>query len=248
MSQPFGVYLQCYKNPFATYKCLESLRRHYPDCTVILLSDNGYDYTNMAKFFNCIYIHETQNLPLIYKDIDTGSHINHAIQLIKRICNAFQLCKEEYIMWLEDDVVINKPITDTFKHSINGFCPNNIEQFKNNIELKEKYPYIDSNNVYKFTGHGGSVFHKQTLLNTFTKEDIVIDILLNWKNYGFPTDICQDFLFSVLAILNGGTVGPYEGHCDGYGNNIRNNINVQHQYKRWYDIELPNELKHLVKI
>jgi hypothetical protein len=52
----------------------------------------------------------------------------------------------------------------------------------------------------------------------------------------------------MLVILNGGTVGSYEGHCDGYGNVIHDIINVQHQYKRWYDIELPDELKHLVKI
>lgn len=248
MSQPFGVYLQCYKNPLATFKSLESLRSHYPYCSVVLISDNGYDYSEMAKYFNCIYIHGTQNLPLIYKDIDSGNHITHAIQLIKRIYYAFQLCKEEYIMWLEDDVIINKPIVDTFKYGINGFSPNNIDQFSNNNPLKQKYPYMSDNNSYKFTGHGGSVFHKQTLLNAFEKEEIVMDVLLNWKNYEFPSDLCQDFFFSVLVNLNNGTVGNYEGHYDVYNNVINPLINVQHQYKRWYGIDLPDELKHLVKM
>jgi hypothetical protein len=62
MSQPFGAYLQCHKQPLATYKCLESFRNNYPDSTVILLSDNGYDYSEMANFFGCIYIHENENI------------------------------------------------------------------------------------------------------------------------------------------------------------------------------------------
>ena len=32
---------QCYKNPLATYECLESFRRFYPDSQIVLLSDNG---------------------------------------------------------------------------------------------------------------------------------------------------------------------------------------------------------------
>ena len=59
-----GAYLQCYKNPYATFKCLESFRTHYPHGTIVLLSDNGYDYTNMARHFDCIYIH-AESLPLL---------------------------------------------------------------------------------------------------------------------------------------------------------------------------------------
>jgi len=40
---------QCYKNPLATYECLESFRRFYPDSQVVLYSDNGYDYIEMAS-------------------------------------------------------------------------------------------------------------------------------------------------------------------------------------------------------
>ena len=61
-TQEFGAYLQCYKNPYATYKCLESFRTFYPDNTIVLLSDNGYDYTKMAEYFKCIYIHSNENI------------------------------------------------------------------------------------------------------------------------------------------------------------------------------------------
>lgn len=51
----FGIYFQCYKQPYAIYKALESIRMFYKDCTIILLSDNGYDYSEIAKYFNCTY-------------------------------------------------------------------------------------------------------------------------------------------------------------------------------------------------
>ena len=65
--QTLGAFLQCHKNPYATYKCLESFRKHYPMSTIVLLSDNGCDYTEMAKHFDCIYIHEKEHNPFIYE-------------------------------------------------------------------------------------------------------------------------------------------------------------------------------------
>jgi hypothetical protein len=56
--QTLGAMLQCYKNPYATYKCIESFRQHYPDSTIVIISDNGYDYTKLAEHFNCIYTDE----------------------------------------------------------------------------------------------------------------------------------------------------------------------------------------------
>jgi hypothetical protein len=244
---PFGIYLQCHKNSFATYKCLENLRRFYPDCTVILLSDNGYDFTEMAKFFNCIYIHETENLWLTYKDLDSGSHIENSMKLINRVKHAFSLCKEEYVMWLEDDVIINSPIKGPLLYDINGFCPNRIQDFSN-IELAKTYGFIDINKEYKFTGHGGSIFHKQNTITCFNNEPIIMDILLNWRKYRFPSDIGQDFLFSVIITLNGGIIGPYDGHYDGFDRRtVYPEMVVQHQYKRWYGVDMPEELKYLIK-
>jgi len=244
-TQHFGAYLQCYKNPYATYKCLESFRKFYPDNTVVLLSDNGYDYTEMAKYFKCIYIHSHENVQFIYKDSNDIGKFENTFKLIDRVINAFQLCNEEYIMWLEDDVSINNRITDTFMYEINGFCPNRLSD--TSVErLREKYTSIDSNKKYHFTGHGGSIFNKNFLIESMQNKVIIHDILENWIYYELPSDIAQDFLFSVIITLSGGTIGPYQGHYDGY-NGLNRDITVQHQYKVWYNVPLPNELKFLIK-
>jgi hypothetical protein len=151
---------------------------------------------------------------------------------------------------------VNQKIEDGFNYDINGFCPNFIVTHK----IYEKYNIIDLKKIYRLSGHGGTVFRKRKLLESFLNEDVVMDVLTNWTNYGFPTDVCQDYLFSVLVTLNGGTVGPYEGHNDGQlhsvyyknGTMIKNyvvqpEIRIQHQYKKWYGVPMPDDLKHLVE-
>lgn len=238
-----GAYLQCYKNPYATYKCLESFRRFYPSGTIVLLSDNGYNYSKMAQFFDCMYIHCDENVPVNLLDVNNNEFVlKHCKKLIERISSAFLLIKEDYIMWLEDDVIINGRIIDNFQYDINGFCPNTIVTRL----LCSRFKNLDPNRKYPFSGHGGTVFNKTNTLSSFLREDIIDEVGLNWLNYDLPTTAAQDYLFSILVTLNGGTVGPYGGHADRHDNQIDPRITVQHQYKRWYGVLMPDELKHLV--
>jgi len=243
MNNRIGAFLQCYKNPYATYKCLESFRQFYPDSTIVILSDNGYNYSEMAKFFNCIYIHDDENILLIHNNIDNGSHINNSNKLIERIKNAFQQIKEEYVIWLEDDVSINGMINDDFRYDLNGFSPNRI----NIDELKKKYAFLSDNKIYRYSGHGGSVFHKNNFLKYIENREIIDDILINWKRYNFASNICQDLFFSIIITLNHGTIGPYEGHYD-FSRYKNNHIIVQHQYKVWYNYKMPIELEYLIHL
>lgn len=252
--QSIGAFFQCYKNPRATYETLKSFRNHYPSNTVVLLSDNGYDYTEMAKYFNCIYMHETENVPFTIR-LDTDPHDKSQVsyytilcnkedfllkgnKLIKRFVDVFKLLKEEYILILEDDVYVHNIITDKFKYDLNGYCPNSFQK-KCIDELVKKYN-IDTNKLYHYSGHGGSVYNKEILLDCLKNTIIIDDILDNWTNYNFD-ELCCDLFISLLLTINGKTIGPYDGHNDS------SNAIIQHQYKIWYGKELPEELKYLVK-
>jgi hypothetical protein len=243
-TQDFGAYLQCYKNPYATYKCLESFRTFYPDNTIVILSDNGYDYTKMAEYFKCIYIHSNENTAFIYDDPNNSGKFENTFKLIERVVKAFELCKEDYVMWLEDDVSINNKITDIFRYDLNGFCPNFIPE-QGIIKLQEKYGILDINKRYHFTGHGGSVFNKNFFIKAMQNKPLIHDILENWVYYDFPTTIAQDFLFSVIITLYDGTIGSYSGHYDNHYE-LDKMIDVQHQYKEYYNIPLPYELQRFV--
>jgi len=239
-SQDFGAFFQCYKSPMATYQCLNSFRRHYPNSTIVLVSDNGYNYTKMAEYFKCIYIHCNENAHLITKI--EGDYIKKVHALLKRIKNAFLLINEEYVMWLEDDVSINDKITDTFRYDINGFCPN---EYGIVDALKKTYPFLKKECIYRWSGHGGSIFHKGNLLSCLDNTPILDNVLINWKEYELASNISQDYLLSLLMILNQFTIGPYEGHADGT-HGLNHYIKIQHQYKELYNTPLPPELVHLV--
>ena len=73
-------------------------------------------------------------------------------------------------------------------------------------------------------------------------------MLENWHNYHLlPDELPQDYFFSLLMIINKGSVGPYFGHADGINNEIDKSIYVQHQYKRFYGCFLSKEHEYLIK-
>ena len=251
MTPQFGAYFQCYKNPFATYKVLESFRKFYPTNSIVLCSDNGYDYTKMAQHFNCIYQHRVKNMWLIYSDcteIDkgvNGAHIVWAKEVLQHMQSMFSLVKEDYILWLEDDLSINHMISDTCSNDINGYNPN---QYWTNMkmELSKKYAHINPSNKYTWSGGGGSIFNKNTMLHYLKNEEIIDDILINWTNYDLTREIVCDFLLSLIVHLNNGTVGALNGMQDGARDIIDMSLAIQHQYKRYYNVTIPDELAYLV--
>jgi hypothetical protein len=197
----------------------------------------------MSKKFNCIYIHETINVGFEYPAIEIPNKYINSYKFIERFYNVFKLIKEDYIMLLEDDVIITDTIKDIFRYDLNGYCPNSL--WKNQlIKLKLKYNFIDINAIYKRTGHGGSVAYKKNILNFFENKAIIEDIVINWVYYEFPVNVNSDFLISLIIILNKGTIGAYTGHADGGGRDI----SVQHQHKEYYRLPLPDNLKYLCKI
>jgi hypothetical protein len=245
MSSPeFGAFFQCYKNPYATFICLNSFRTHYPNNTIVLLSDNGYDYSEMATCFNCIYIHENENARFVSSltDVDLGLHFTNAHKLLERVRKCFSLCKEDYVIWLEDDVFIHDKINDNFYYDMNGYSPNTISK-SHLYELSKTYKNIDINKEYRFTGHGGTIFHKNRFIEYSKNTEIINDLLINWKRYGY-SELAQDFFFSLLVTLQNGTIGPYNGHGEF---NSHTNITVRHQYKDFYGIQMPDNIKYLVK-
>jgi len=239
MSQSLGAYFQCYKNPFSTYKCLESFRKFYPDSTIVLLSNDGYDYSEMAKYFNCIYIHEYESATFVYYITNDDTYIINTNKLVDRVKKVFNVIKEDYIIWLEDDVSVNNLIQDTFKFDINGFSPNKIPI----EELQKKYTFLNNNTEYKFSGHGGSVFNKKSCLNYLNNKEIIDDVLVNWKKYFCYNFIAHDLFLSIIVTLNNGIIGSYNGHYDSFYHN--QNIIIQHQYKYYYDQPIPENIKHL---
>jgi hypothetical protein len=148
-------------------------------------------------------------------------------------------------MWLEDDIIINSKITDTFKYDMNGWCPNNINGNGVYERFVDDNPIIDKDRIYVRNGHGGTVFHKNNIIKYFENDKVVNRLLEKYNYYSFPWN--QDFLFSVITVLNGGSIGPYDGHADGIDCRINPALCVQHQYKLYYGVNPPDFIQHMIK-
>lgn len=234
-----AAYFQCYKQPLATYYALQSFRKTYPTQTIVLISDNGYNYSKMAKHFNCIYIHSDCNYPLI-NNIDDKYKLK-VYGLIERILYACSLIKEEYIMWLEDDVYIHRPSPLSLQYDLNGYCPNTISS-NHFMTLKGDFPNL--NNEIRISGHGGSIYKKDSLVKSLINTNPINTLLDNWQIYFSPeANLCQDLFISILLHINGYSIGPLEGHGD--SSELDSNFTIQHQYKKYYGIPMPEELSYL---
>ena len=102
-----GFYYQVYKQPKATLEALKDIRKFFPQAPVYLVSDYGYDYSVMAKRYNCAYEHS---------DLSVGrcegcKDIHNVYPWLERIDRAIEYCQTPWMIKMEDDVSIRNKIT-----------------------------------------------------------------------------------------------------------------------------------------
>jgi hypothetical protein len=234
-----GAYFQCHKNPYATYESLRTFRQFYPTEPILLLSDNGYDYTEMAKHFNCTYLHETTSCRVTLPIRDGYQ------STVERLRKAFSMMSTDYFVLLEDDVITTAKYTQDFKGDIHGNCINKIRaSIFNNIP----FSLVKNEDKY-FTGHGGSVYKTSTMNKILNNDEQLTWLLTNWEAVGLGPTVDVDIFLSLLVIVNGGTICHLSEHKDLLTNHITdiNGVAFLHQVKYFYGKDLPDNLKHLIK-
>lgn len=224
-----GAFFQCHKNYKATEFALKVFRSAYPTSTIILLSDNGYDYSKFVDEYNVIYFHETSSCPPSFDAKDTEKHK----LCIQRWQHYLPLIKEDYFMILEDDVLVLKPYDEPFLGTINGNCINVLSS-----EIFKKIPdspFLPETNVF-YSGHGGSVYHKTQFLHAISNPLRNEFLFTNWYQLGLGPVICFDIFCSLVVLLDGGTIHHLKTHKEKYTNtNSLFEAHVIHQFKDLYE-------------
>ena len=80
-----GVFHQVYTRPKATEEAIKSFRQFHPDTPYVLVCDGGKSFHRIAKRYDCLYVHEEDNLG--YRDHTHASGI-------------YGMTKEEVLEWL----------------------------------------------------------------------------------------------------------------------------------------------------
>ena len=240
MEKMIGAFYQCYKNKKAVDYVLSKYTENYPNSDVVLISDGGDDYKDIAEKYNCKYFFE--------ENLNTGSqralvfnNVESIIKYIDRISKYINLINAKYFLNLEDDVIVfkktdhNELIYDINGCNFNEFLSPKLEKILKNYNSN----LISLNKIY-FGGCGGCFFNIDFFKQiTKDKQKLKIDIEEFFYNsaYGEPA---ADRVFSFLCYKNQGTIGQYKGFCETWHpdyetRKLNNSIEVLHQYKELYE-------------
>jgi hypothetical protein len=238
-----GAFYQCFKQPKALINVLRCFRKVYPDSTVVLVSNNGDNMENIAKFFNCNYVHslESNSKHSVYFEDGEGVKL-----YVKRIYEAAQKIKEDYILLLADDVHVWKPITN-LKYDLNGgegYWRGRLKRKLANLFRKNKITYSKYDDMRAYGD--GFIMRKKFILDHFNDIDAPLkEFMPSIKaKYGglLPSDVC----INTLTVYFGGSVGPYCGWYEKtrlfyWPRKLLGTIQVSHQEKFFYNKPLDKE-------
>jgi hypothetical protein len=191
-----GAYLPIYKNLELAERTVKSFRNFYPKEPFYLLSDNGLDFSDLAKKYDCYYEHS---------DVNTGinpylSKESFSIQQ-NRFKRAFEYCCSDYVIYLEDDVLIRKKICIDPTVYIAGVMVGNIIPQALIKYLEDKYRCKFEHNQYGACG--GALLKRQTYIDNFNiverfiKEDL--DIVIECCNRIIAGDMLMVVLYTIFG-------------------------------------------------
>jgi hypothetical protein len=249
--QNIGAFYQCYKNPKAVISAISSFRKFYPESDIFLVSDNGFDYSNLAKKYNCFYKHETKKTgnekTIMAKDAKTF------LVWLNRFKESLYKIKEDYIMMMEDDVLTMGKIDEELFYDMNGICePKTYLGFRMTQFLKTKNRYLPLFSFrHPYSCYGGTIIKKSAALKYLNNEENIIKILEKYERKPIPY-YASDKWMTLIMLYNGASIGPYNGYCETRSPiyierlNIKKDIKILHQYKEIYNKELTKEEKEML--
>lgn len=229
-----GAFHQAYRNKKATENVIKNFRLHYPNNPYFLFSDNGLDFIDIANEYNCFY--EFCDYQIGYNKY-TGFGKKGSFEWLKRFNKACIKLNTEYVIMLEDDVLIQNDIYIPEKTEFYGLSvPGNkipqefIEYFTN------KYSSIFYNDWYG--SGGGSVFRSKTFIDNYEKiikifEEEYDHITSNLNvNFGWV-----DFFMTTFYYMCGKeyTINPFLTETTKNSNWKNSYFSIVHHYKELYE-------------
>eukprot|EP00039_Didymoeca_costata_P031207 m.33667 g.33667 ORF g.33667 m.33667 type:complete len:412 (+) comp8584_c0_seq1:91-1326(+) len=98
-SSMFGFYIHAFADVAATAYSVKRLNEVFPDSPVYVISDGGYDFSPMCKIYKCIF-----------RLCPPANDRWHPLPFVRRFWDAAIALKTDYIIMLEPDNTIHRPI------------------------------------------------------------------------------------------------------------------------------------------
>jgi hypothetical protein len=222
-----------------------SIRKFYPDAPIVLINDGckQFDYSEMAKKYNCFYIEKDREICLHYPDIQ-GSY-----EFLNRTLEACKLANTDWMIHLHPDVICqgkicyhpNAYLAGVGCGSNNGVSNNNWKM-GNRDDLKRVSDYIRNLQpdveINGWGWCGGSIMNVDAFYKVydsvcgenakFKLEDIRRDTWINVTEH-------EDTMMSVLFGINGFGYRIWKDNPE-YHRGVKTGAFL-HGYKEHYDFK-----------
>ena len=207
-----GFYVQVYnESPEYLGEMLTGIRRYFPSSPIVVLSDHGNRYDEFCAFYNCTFVWAKEQL-----NVDRGRkpHTYNCKDQMRRIANAIELNKVQYIFLWESDARVVGPLLNAPTHDLMQMgCDHNHFRPKVKALVDELFPYLEGT-VKGWTSTGGTLFDglkvakalASLTLDGFYSSDL-------WTNLvkGFSlADTTEDCCLIATAMVAGMTVGMWK--------------------------------------
>lgn len=235
--QTLGAFYQCHKQPRSFLGAVSSFREFYPDSTLYVVNDGGYDYEQYCRSVGAIYsyVPKVSSLGILaFTSQDT------ALAYLKRLWDSFAHIPESHVVLLEDDVRVVRRHRVPFTHSVNG-CNHNVRLPDVMVEALRRRGYTGP---LFYGACGGCVLDREFFAAIpFADVEAVI------AETPMP-EFYSDQLTSFLALYFGGTIGDYDDFYETFYPDVvprlvDDRIAFLHQYKYDYNVE-PTPAQHAV--
>lgn len=227
--QTLAAFYQCHKQPRSFLLCLESFRKFYPDSSIYVVNDGGYDYSHYCRRIGADYSYVTR---VSSNDLLVFSSKATALTYLKRLWDSFSTFSESHVILLEDDVRVLRHHTLPFGHSING-CNHNVHL---PVAMVEKLRQRGYGGPLFYGACGGCVLDKEFFASIpFAEVERLLDETPLQEFY-------SDQLTSFIALYFGGTIGDYNEfyetfYADAIARLVADEVAFLHQYKYDYNVE-----------
>ena len=240
-SHLFGFYYQVYKKPKATLEVVKSIRTFMPNAPLYLLSSAGYHYDPLVTRF--------ANFTKYEYDEHNAGHEGEGLALwLERLKRAALWCDCEYLVTMEDDTYLHKPLIEAPPDDAGGVMSHLWNPHWTD-ELRDRF---DPNRTWSYESHGlcgGSYFRVSAFLDAYGKT--------NWSRIEemgtvwWPIGRYNDVTLAIIMMDAGYRLQPW--------NNVKQPVTIGQkarrrqvnmtaiQLQRTRDTALTHGLKHFYR-
>jgi hypothetical protein len=209
MTVKFGCFHTVYENKRATEFVLEQFRKYHPDAPYTICCDGGVDYSDLARKYNCNYVHSYMRIGRRNSGHPSGIYgftkdeSLHWIHMFREAAIHVKNGGGSHMIMMEDDVLTQGEVKIDPNWQCAGFDVPGNKISPSLIEyIRQRYGATP--NVDWYGAGGGSIFNINTFLDNYHQIydfiDFEFEFILNKLDYRFGwLDLYMQIAYFILG-------------------------------------------------